>query len=58
MKRHGATVVTGNLLELAFRCIYRHRDAELKLRALSHGEIESFNDEDVELSHQSIKRLR
>ena len=50
MKRHGATVVAGNLSELAFRCIYSCRDAELQLRALSHGEIESFNDEEVELA--------
>jgi len=50
MKRHGATAVGRNLIELVFRSIYSCRDAELQLQALSHGEIESFSDEEIELA--------
>ncbi len=50
MKRHGATAVALNLMELVFRCIYSCRDAELQLKALSHGEIESFTDEEIDLA--------
>ena len=50
MKRHGATVVGRNLIELVFRSIYSCRDAELQLQALLYGEIESFSDEEIELA--------
>jgi ribulose-5-phosphate 4-epimerase/fuculose-1-phosphate aldolase len=50
MRRHGSTVVGRNLKELVFRSIYSCRDAELQLRALSYGEIDSFTDEEIELA--------
>ena len=50
MKRHGATLVGRNLMELVFRSIYSCRNAELQLHALSHGEIEYFADEEIELA--------
>jgi ribulose-5-phosphate 4-epimerase/fuculose-1-phosphate aldolase len=50
MKRHGATVVGRDLRELVFRTIYSVRDAELQLRALSYGEIDCFNDEEIDLA--------
>jgi ribulose-5-phosphate 4-epimerase/fuculose-1-phosphate aldolase len=49
-KRHGATVVGGSLPELAFRCIYSCRDAELQLRALQYGQIDAFTDDEIELA--------
>lgn len=50
MKRHGATVVGANLRELVFRSIYSVRDAELQLRALSYGPIDSFTDDEIDLA--------
>lgn len=50
MKRHGATVVGTNLRELVFRSIYSVRDAELQLRALSYGSVDSFTDEEIDLA--------
>jgi ribulose-5-phosphate 4-epimerase/fuculose-1-phosphate aldolase len=50
MKRHGATVVGANLRELVFRSIYCVRDAELQLRALGCGPIDSFTDEEIDLA--------
>jgi ribulose-5-phosphate 4-epimerase/fuculose-1-phosphate aldolase len=50
MKRHGATVVGANLRELVFRSIYSVRDAELQLRALSCGPIDSFTDEEIDMA--------
>ncbi|MDO9413288.1 MAG: class II aldolase/adducin family protein [Pseudolabrys sp.] len=50
MKRHGATVVASDLRELAFRTIYSVRDAELQLRAMTYGDIDVFNDAEIELA--------
>lgn len=50
MRRHGATIVGRHLMELGFRSIYSCRDAELQLRALSYGDIETFTDEEMELA--------
>lgn len=52
MRRHGATVVARNLMELTFRSIYSCRDAELQLGARLYGEIETFNDDEIELASQ------
>jgi ribulose-5-phosphate 4-epimerase/fuculose-1-phosphate aldolase len=50
MKRHGTTMVGRNIQDLVFRCIYSCRDAELQLRALQYGEIETFTDEEAALA--------
>jgi HCOMODA/2-hydroxy-3-carboxy-muconic semialdehyde decarboxylase len=50
MKRHGATVVASDLRELAFRTIYSCRDADLQLRALTYGAIDSFTDAEIDLA--------
>ncbi len=50
MKRQGATVVASNLRELVFRSIYSCRDAELQLRALEHGPVDAFSDEEIDLA--------
>lgn len=50
MKRHGATVVGENLMELVFRSIYTCRDAEIQMKARSHGAIDYFNDREIELA--------
>jgi ribulose-5-phosphate 4-epimerase/fuculose-1-phosphate aldolase len=50
MRRHGSTVVGRNIPELVFRSIYSCRDAELQLRALSYGEIDTFTDEEIDLA--------
>ena len=50
MKRHGATVVAGNLRELAFRCVYGCRDASLQLQALQYGPIDTFTPAEIELA--------
>jgi ribulose-5-phosphate 4-epimerase/fuculose-1-phosphate aldolase len=50
MKRHGATVVGGNVRELVFRSIYSARDAELQLRARSYGDIDVFAEEEIDLA--------
>jgi len=50
MKRHGATVVASSLRELAFRSIYSCRDAELQLRGLQHGPLDTFTDEEIALA--------
>jgi len=50
MKRHGVTVVASSLRELAFRSIYSCRDAELQLRALQHGPIDVFSNEEIDLA--------
>lgn len=50
MKRHGATVVASDLRELAFRSIYGCRDAELQLRALQYGSIDTFTPAEIELA--------
>lgn len=50
MKRHGATVVGKDLRELAFRSIYSCRDAELQLRALTHGPIDVFTPDEIALA--------
>jgi ribulose-5-phosphate 4-epimerase/fuculose-1-phosphate aldolase len=50
MKRHGATVVASNLRELTFRAIYSCRDAELQLRALQYGSIDTFSNEEIDLA--------
>jgi HCOMODA/2-hydroxy-3-carboxy-muconic semialdehyde decarboxylase len=50
MKRHGATVVASDVRELTFRAIYSCRDAELQLRALQHGSVDAFTDEEIELA--------
>jgi len=52
MKRHGVTVVGATLRELAFRSIYSCRDAELQLRAMSHGDISVFTDEEIALAEK------
>jgi HCOMODA/2-hydroxy-3-carboxy-muconic semialdehyde decarboxylase len=39
MRRHGATVVGGNLQEVVFRSIHTHRNAELLLRAKALGTV-------------------
>jgi len=52
MKRHGVTVVGATLRELAFRSIYSCRDAELQLRAISHGDISVFTDEEIALAEK------
>jgi len=50
MKRHGATVVGRDIRELAFRAIYSCRDADIQLRALAHGAIDVFTDEEIALA--------
>lgn len=50
MKRHGATVVGTNLRELVFRSIYSVRDAELQLRALNYGPVDSFTEDEIDLA--------
>jgi ribulose-5-phosphate 4-epimerase/fuculose-1-phosphate aldolase len=50
MKRHGATVVASDLRELAFRTIYSCRDADLQLRAMAYGAIDSFTDAEIDLA--------
>lgn len=50
MKRHGATLVASNLVELAFRAIYSCRDAEIQLKARLYGEIDAFNDQEIDLA--------
>jgi HCOMODA/2-hydroxy-3-carboxy-muconic semialdehyde decarboxylase len=50
MKRHGATVVGTSLRDLVFRCIYSGRDAELQLRGLSYGAIDSFTPDEIRLA--------
>jgi HCOMODA/2-hydroxy-3-carboxy-muconic semialdehyde decarboxylase len=50
MKRHGATVVASNLRELAFRAIYSCRNADLQLRALQYGSVDTFSDEEIDLA--------
>jgi len=50
MKRHGATVVGSNVRDLVFRSIYSCRDADLQLRALGYGGIDSFTDAEIELA--------
>lgn len=50
MKRHGATVVASDLRELAFRTIYCCRDAELQLRAMAYGAIDSFTDVEIDMA--------
>lgn len=50
MKRHGATVVGSNVRDLVFRCIYSCRDADLQLRSLTYGDIDSFTDAEIELA--------
>lgn len=50
MKRHGATVVGRDVAELAFRAIYSCRDADIQLRALAHGAIDVFTDEEIALA--------
>jgi ribulose-5-phosphate 4-epimerase/fuculose-1-phosphate aldolase len=50
MKRHGATVVGTDLRDLVFRCIYSCRDADLQLRGLTYGAIDSFTDKEIELA--------
>ena len=52
MKRHGATVVASDLRELAFRSIYSCRDAELQLRAMDFGKVDTFNEAEIELAER------
>jgi ribulose-5-phosphate 4-epimerase/fuculose-1-phosphate aldolase len=54
MKRHGATVVGGSLAELAFRCVYSCRDAELQLRALQYGQIDAFTNQEIQLASKFL----
>ncbi|MDO8878410.1 MAG: class II aldolase/adducin family protein [Pseudolabrys sp.] len=48
MKRHGATVVGSTIEQLTFRSIYSCRDAELQLRALTYGAVDSFSDAEID----------
>jgi HCOMODA/2-hydroxy-3-carboxy-muconic semialdehyde decarboxylase len=52
MKRHGATVVASSLKELAFRSVYSCRDAELQLRALQYGAIDTLSDAEIEAAER------
>lgn len=50
MKRHGATVVGKDLRELVFRSIYSCRDAEVQMRAVAHGPIDTFTPNEIALA--------
>jgi HCOMODA/2-hydroxy-3-carboxy-muconic semialdehyde decarboxylase len=50
MRRHGATVVGGNLKELVFRSIYSCRNAEYQTQARLVGKVEPLSPGEVELA--------
>jgi ribulose-5-phosphate 4-epimerase/fuculose-1-phosphate aldolase len=50
MRRHGATVVGGNLRELVFRSIYSCRNAEYQTQAKMVGRIEPLSPGEIELA--------
>lgn len=52
MRRHGATVVGGDLRELVFRTIYSTRNAEYQSAAHALGKVEPLSDGEAELAAQ------
>lgn len=50
MRRHGATVVAGNVQELAFRTIYGCRNAETQYRAALLGAVDTLTEDEVALA--------
>ena len=56
MRRHGATVVGGNLRELVFRTIYSAKNAEHQLAAHVLGHVSPLTDGEAEMAGSSISR--